>query len=113
MTANHIVSSVYDKSRISAGIMAIIGRNRAAIYRLRHNTPSPRLGKSFKFPSFVIFFRHKVQIVSNLYFLNVCRFFLKYDLNPKLNIKNINLMPINKSQMIIRRTFCITIINSV
>lgn len=56
MTANHIASTMNEKSKISAGIMARIGMNRAAIYRLLwQNSPSPRFGKSFRSPSRAIF----------------------------------------------------------
>jgi len=56
-----------EKLRINAGIIAMIGITKAAMYRLlEQNRPLARFGKSFVFPSFAIFlettFKPEIQI---------------------------------------------------
>ena len=53
---SNIISTEKEKFSTSAGIMAIIGKTRLAIYRLLgQNGPLARFGKAFTFPSFASF----------------------------------------------------------
>jgi hypothetical protein len=51
-----MVNTNKEKFRISAGIIAMMGMIKLAMYRLlEQKRPLARLGKSFTFPSFAIF----------------------------------------------------------
>jgi len=55
-----MISTEKEKFSASAGIMAIIGKTRLAIYRLLgQNRPLARFGKAFMFPSFAKLFDTK------------------------------------------------------
>jgi hypothetical protein len=55
-TISRIINTDKEKFRINAGIIAMMGMTKLAIYRLlEQKRPLARLGKSFTFPSFATF----------------------------------------------------------